>query len=73
MPEWVTKPIYFLIEKYLKTRDVNFLMAHINDNDTIVKLLRTADYLGMGNFHDKFINEILIPNINHRNCLTLLE
>lgn len=38
-----------------------------------MKVLRTADYLGLVKFHDKFINEILIPNINHNNCLFLLE
>jgi hypothetical protein len=33
-----------------------FLKAYVNENETIVKVLRTADYLGMIKFHDKFIN-----------------
>lgn len=39
----------------------------------VIKLLRTADYLGMIRFHDKFINEVLIPGVSLHNCLSLIE
>ena len=57
----VVRNAYLLLKKY------------INDNDIVVKLLRTADYLGMVGFHNKFINEVLMPNINMHNCIFLIE
>jgi hypothetical protein len=32
------------------------MKSYINDNEIIIKVLRTADYLGMIKFHDKYIN-----------------
>ena len=50
-----------------------FFNNYVHDTASVINVLRTSDYLGMSKFHDLYIVQILIPNINEANCLLLLQ
>ena len=61
------------MQKYILYHTLDQYRDLSRDTNLLVMSLRLGEWLGLGNFQERFVGEIIVPGLSVSNCVPLLE